>query len=182
MITLIPGKNLNRNAAKPVSDYSEIERVAEQMLVRVAAPFHGAKYTAAFALAHSQVAMDHWAFFVLHPDLVEKEKLFPSSFIVNPQVLETPAVIKMTVQKLGKEPVKAIKNMGPLPEACLSFPHRTEKGVMRFHKIKVSYQYPVPNGRGGWKFKSVTTWLDGLAAHIFQHETDHLRGINIYHA
>jgi peptide deformylase len=52
-------------------------------------------------------------------------------------------------------------------EGCLSFPGLFVK-VNRYDKINVQYQYV--DG------KVYTDTLDGFAAHVFQHESDHLVG------
>jgi peptide deformylase len=53
-------------------------------------------------------------------------------------------------------------------EGCLSFPGLFIE-VERFDKIDVQYQYV--DG------KLYTVTLDGFAAHVFQHESDHLLGV-----
>lgn len=56
-----------------------------------------------------------------------------------------------------------------LPEGCLSFPG-IEVKVPRFTAIKA--RFSLPNGEG------VTTTFAGLTARIFQHELEHLEGLN----
>lgn len=179
-------KELPRTKAKPVASYDDIADDAERMLKMVEAPFKG-QYEYAYALAHSQVAYDHKAFFTVHGDLVKRpegdagkgwEQTFPHRVILNPEILEKPAHISQRFKELNGTKVAAVKNTGQMPEGCLSFPFRKARNVLRYHRIKVRFQ--TPDGLFGG-FKTHTLWLEGLAAHIFQHETDHLKGTNIFH-
>lgn len=186
-LPMLPGRDLPRHKATPVKAYAEIAADVEAMKPMVEQKWPG-KYELAYALAHSQVRHQHRAFFVLHGDLVTKpegdagkgwKRAFPHRVIINPKVLERPPKLSKELKQLNGVRVAAIKNTGGMPEACLSFPYRTTKNVLRYHRIKVYYE--TPDGIFG-SLKAHTEWLEGLAAHIFQHETDHLNGQNIFFA
>ena len=59
----------------------------------------------------------------------------------------------------------------------MSFPNRKPKNVEVYYRIKVRYQIPAWYG-----LKTKTEWVEGLKAHIFQHEINHAHGKNIYYA
>jgi len=84
-----------------------------------------------------------------------------------------------------EEPVKRViqprvrvGNVKRYPEACMSFQHRNPKKVDRYAIIKVRYQIPKMLGNG---FKTIEEEIDGLKAHIFQHEIDHANRKNIFY-
>lgn len=160
----------------------------------------------AYAMAHCQVAPIEkpWQLFVVDKDLVEPEKrikdskhtlqnaYFEAQAIFNAEILETPHKVKKEVPqrkvtrdendktKVEVEMVmeeKEISNVIPVPEACMSFPHRKAKNMERFYEIKVRYQYLDKKG----KVKTFEGWVTSLKAHIIQHETDHFQGKNIFH-
>ena len=79
------------------------------------------------------------------------------------------------VQRMVQPRVR-VQNRVRYEEACMSFPHRSPKKCDRFSIITVRYQ--IPKALGG--FKTIEEKVEGLKAHIFQHETDHSNGKNIY--
>ncbi len=134
-------------------------------------------------------------FFVLAKNIVGKDKiLFKHRIIVNPEILEKPEEIEkeVPVKNFGKDPdgkviiqfskkIQMIRNDISVKEACMSFPQRTEKHIKRYFRIKVRYEVPVTFF--GFTFlMRKTEWLEGLKAHVFQHEVDHAMGKNIFHA
>lgn len=74
------------------------------------------------------------------------------------------------------QPRVRVVNRVRYDEACMSFQHRKPKKVERFSTITVRYQ--IPKMMGG--LKTIEEKIDGLKAHIFQHEIDHSSGKNIY--
>ena len=114
---------------------------------------------------------------------------FPHRVIINPEILETPTHFEkmMPKQDFAKNPDKSI-NIGysqemqklgneiDLKEACMTFPNRTKKYVRRYFRIKVRYQIPVLGF-----LVTRTHWIEGLKAHIYQHEFDHGQGKTIYY-
>lgn len=154
----------------------------------------------AYAVSHCQVVEKPLAFFVVHNEFVndmglsdtktrnKKNFYFPAQAIFNAEILEAPEKLKRTigervvdknspngyriVQKEGY-----VNNLIYVPDACMSFPNKKPKNVEVYHTIKVKYQ---TKGRFG-SFKTHTEWVEGLKAHIFQHEIDHAHAINIYY-
>lgn len=194
-LSMVRGLDLSREVATPVRRYYEIESDAILMLRMIEQPFKG-HYSAGYALHHAQVRTKPYNFFVVHPDLVNKpeeterakdwKQAFPHQVIINPEILERPETISKKVKDLPElaeltnkdgQNVKAkdIINHANFEEGCLSFPYRKARNVNRALRIQVKYQVP---GMLGMKTKKL--WIEGLAAHIFQHEFDHTNGNNIY--
>jgi hypothetical protein len=161
--------------------------------------FPGA-YKTAMAISHCQVCDEPLDFFVVAKQFVnslglEEEKnlnkknyYFPARAIFNAKILETPEKVERDVP--NREVVKdkdgnvsekvtvtkgLVKNLIGVPEACMSFPNRTKRDTERYYRIKVRYQI-----KGFWGLKTVTEWVEGLKAHMFQHEIDHAQGKNMY--
>lgn len=152
----------------------------------------------AYAIAHSQVADEPFDLFIVNEELINKYDIktkgqnksnffFPSQAIFNARIIESPLKIKAKVPKRevvtknGSVDSKVVvtesdvNNKIQVSEGCMSFPHRTPKNVERFYRIKVKYQV-----KGFFGLKTITEWVEGLKAHIFQHEIDHAQGKNIY--
>ena len=153
-------------------------------------------YKSGFAVAHCQVEeKDPLNLFVVAKELIgeegegktKKSFLFPDRAIWNTEILETPVKV---VRPMPKREVKFIDhkahveihledeevdNTYRVKEACLSFPMMSEKNTTRFFRIKVRYQI-MQDG----KVTTVEEWVEGLKAHIFQHEDDHFNAKNIY--
>lgn len=162
------------------------------------------EFSRAYAIAHSQVTDDKkpLRFFVVAKELYEdKEKgkreienfAFEARAIFNCIMLETPAKIKrrmperrVTTDKDGKARVavsmteKEVPNFIDLAEGCMSFPHRKEKNVQRYFRIFVQYQY-FAKFLFWQRRKTFRGWVEGLKAHIIQHEVDHFNGKNIFY-
>jgi peptide deformylase len=147
--------------------------------------------------------------FVLDKDLVVPEGkepkgkqtlvncFFEAQAIFNAEILEAPDKItkqiprrKVTHPKdkplevqveVVYEP-KEVDNRIMVPEACMSFNehNRKERNTQRFHTIKVRYQYLSKNMLGIETVKTFKGWVEGLKAHILQHEVDHHEGRNMY--
>lgn len=151
----------------------------------------------AFAVSHCQVEDEPYHMFVVNKDFINMLKIsdtkgrnkknfyFKHQIIINAEVLEAPEKIQHEVPerkfKENGEPIISIKdkilsNKIYVPDGCMSFPKKKQKNVEIFYKVKVRYQ--IPSWRG---LKTVTEWVEGVKAHIFQHEIDHSRGINIYY-
>lgn len=160
-------------------------------------------YITAFAVSHCQVEANPYHFFVVNKDLIGKKKskdgrntyknyFFPSQIIVNAEIIEIPEKVqakkpeRIITKENGKVGSKIIlkdveeKNKIGVPEACMSFLHRTAKTVERFYRIKVRYQIPVKI-LGFWFLLKREEWVEGLKSHIFQHEVDHSQAKNMYY-
>jgi hypothetical protein len=153
-------------------------------------------YITAYAVSHCQVTNDPYpfAFFVVAKDFMNSKESpekfsWPDQIIYNPEILETPATVEKDIPKRvvskdkdGDVTHKIVKSRGmvsnqyEVEEACMSFNHKKAKKVSRYYRIKVKYQTRGFFGR----IRTHTEWIEGLKAHIFQHEMDHMNGDNIY--
>lgn len=163
--------------------------------------FEGLHHTA-FAISHSQVeAEEPLQLFALSPEMVSRwskggkvnsaNYYFPSPVIANARIIESPPYFmvkqpKRDAKRVGFDKVevhttfqevKQTNEYAP-QEACMSFPKRTAKGIKRLYRIKVRYWYL--NRFGIWLRR--TEWVEGLKAHILQHEIDHANAINMYYS
>lgn len=163
----------------------------------------------AFAMAHCQVApiAEPLRLFVVDKQLVMPKRLppngkqtlvntfFEAQVIYNAVILEAKRRIVKPVpqRKVTRDPKnkgkvevdiemveREIDNIIDVPEGCMSFPERkAKKNVKRYYTIKVRYQYYKK-----WLFfKKLYTFegeVEGLKAHIFQHEIDHFNAENIF--
>lgn len=155
-----------------VSKYSEISGIVIAMRAMIEAGISKGEYSTGFALAHNQVEdKEPMAFFVMHSDYVGEGKMFEAHAIINPEILESPEFIFNDEEEKDKR-----KNIYETEEGCFSLPFRQPKRTTRFYKIKVRYYIP---GRF-FGLKKIEKWIEGLPAHIFQHEEQHTRGKNIY--
>jgi peptide deformylase len=182
---------IHDNKGLPVASFREIRQDAEDLIAFLDernGSFTG-QYDTCFALHHCQVSEWPKSFFVIAEKWivgstepgVQAKDLWPSRVIVNPKILEKPDTIERWVTDLNAVGTKVRRKMQKrngvkLEEACMSFPHRRPKNVERFYRIKVEYQYPI---LGGMMLRKKREWIEGLRAHIFQHETDHDNGRNI---
>lgn len=157
----------------------------------------------AYAVSHCQVQEtkqaeyvpdEPFAFFVIHKDFINKKQnpvnySWPSQIIYNPEILESPETVEKMIPKReikkdgdGNITTKIVKVLGKVantyevPEGCMSFNHKKPKKMTRYFKIRVKYQTRGFFGR----IKTHDEWIEGLKAHIFQHEMEHMRGENIY--
>lgn len=158
-------------------------------------------YASGFAIAHCQVAEKPLKLFVVAKELVREEGegatklsfIFPARAIWNAEIISAP--VKVT-RKMPKREVKyenhqahvemsleekEVMNLYMVKEACMSFPYRNEKNVERYFRIKVKYQIVEKGLFNRDKITTVTEWVEGLKAHIFQHEIQHFKGEEIYH-
>ena len=114
------------------------------------------KYSGIAALAHSQINdKDPLRFFVLPNGTV----------VINPVIMNH---TKAPIQK---------------DEGCMSYPDRdVKKEVNRFNKITVTYQTLTRKDEASELelSKPIAEEMGGSHSHVFQHETSHLNGFNIY--
>lgn len=151
----------------------------------------------AYAISHCQVCADPYAMFTVAEELSNPFNLpdnrsrnytnfyFKAQTIFNAEILEKPEEIMesvaervlnsdLTTKIISKD--KMVSNIINVPDACMSFPLKKPKNVDIYFKIKVRYQI-----RSWYGFKTITEWVEGLKSHIFQHEIDHSKGVNIYY-
>jgi hypothetical protein len=192
------------------SDWKEAEKIALEMcqwLDETNGNFNG-QHSRAFAMAHAQVCekKEPWQLFVVEKDLIAPKEIDPKSkqtlkncffeaqAIFNCEVLEAPAKVKkQTPQRKVGKPVdgkvevsvemveREIDNVLDVPEGCMSFPHRSAKTMKRCHTVKVRYQYVRKVMGFINKIETFEGWVEGLKAHIIQHECDHFNGKNIFY-
>lgn len=157
MIKIIPP---HKKASRLVRDYSQIEIMAKELKsFSDGGPFLG-NYKNCYALHHSQVSNEPYNFFTLSES--GKKALGDKWLIINPEI----------VSKIGVKVTKI--------EGCMSYPFRGSVGVLRFPSVRVRYQTLVKGFLGKEKLLDVEETLSGLAAQIFQHETDHGKGVSVY--
>lgn len=165
----------NYAISKPVKRYSEIRKEAEEMKRLVDTSKFKGYYEAAYAISHCQVSDRPYAFFVVPEYFTKKERLFKHRVFINLQILEAPLYLKQATIA-GQGDINA-PNSADTEEACMSFPFRMAKKVVRYDKIRVRYQVPV---LGGLFMRTITQWATGLLSQIYQHEYEHALGNNIY--
>ena len=189
--------------SKHVNRIKENLAVAEEMIAWMDennGKFEG-YYPSGFAIAHCQVAEEPLKLFVVAKEMVREEGegmtklsfIFPARAIWNAEILDAP--VKVT-RKMPKREVKyenhqahvhvsledkEVMNTYMVKEACMSFPWRKEKNMERNFRIKVRYQIVEKGMFNRDKVTTVTEWVEGLKAHIFQHEVQHFNGEEIYH-
>lgn len=182
--------------AKKVESYKEVEHIVPEFLAfldQMNGKFSGVHSTC-YALAHCQVSDQPLALMVIakewtegtaHED-VPKDQLFRSRVILNPRIVKKPEktikLVKVKNPATLKESIEkvAVKNNYKVKEGCMSFPHRTAKNMDRYFEVVVEYQVP-QTILGFTRLKKVRETVKGLKAHIFQHECDHMNGINMFY-
>ncbi len=158
---------------KKVENYKEIAEIAKEMIAFTNNGVPKGNYDKAYAIAHNQVSEKPFAMFVFS-DSAMKEQKWPAQVIINPQIVGALPTIQVGVDDKGKPDMR--QNVVEYSEGCFSFPFRQPKKVKRFFKIKVKYQI---KGKL-WGMKTIEEEIEGLKAHIFQHEFQHTQGKNIY--
>ena len=161
-----------------------------------------APYITAYAVSHCQVSENPYAFFVVNKELINEMKLFDTrarsrkNFYFASQAIFNARILVATDKIKGKVPKREVcknsegkidsrlvyedglvPNTIMVPDCCMSFPDKKPKNVEVDYRIKVRYQIPAWYG-----LKTKTEWVEGLKAHIFQHEINHAHCKNIYYA
>lgn len=163
---------------KKVKNFKEIKDIATEMIKFLnGGLMSNGIIVSGHGLAHNQVEdKKPMSFFVLSDKAVE-EQGWPSNIIINPQIIQPERTINIGTKKNPD----MRSNIRTYPEACFSFPHKAPKNVERYFRIKVKYYIPAKGILFDSKLKLVEETLDGLKAHIFQHEWQHTIGENIYY-
>lgn len=165
------------NSSRKVDWYSQIEAIVDEMIPFVDGDIKKGEYSKAFAISHAQVSEMPWNFFVVGSGYVEKPwkkgNYWPAHAIINPQILEAEDKIEIGKLPDGKPDMR--QNVRTYQEGCMSFPFRKPKNMRRYYQIKVRYQI-----KAWYGLKTIEETLEGLRAHIFQHEFQHSLGQNIY--
>jgi peptide deformylase len=149
------GDPVLRQKARPITDFSDIPKLAENMLetmfeahgVGIAAPQIGLPIRMFVAVEFSDDEPE---------GEVAEESEEPRSRVLNEFVVVNPVL-----EVIGRGPVEGL-------EGCLSIPGIYEEGVPRAQAVRLKYQ----NERGEHKVLEAEDYL----ARVFQHEFDHLEG------
>jgi peptide deformylase len=141
----------------PVTSWGEIQAAARELLELVDAGTFPGNNPEAIALHHAQVAEAPFAFFVINSKYIEPFEL-TRRIIINPRIVAVDASSVVYVK-----------------EACMSFPYRSGKHLLRYGHIMVEYLIPVVG-----ELEKLVEECEGLKAIVFQHEIDHQQGKNIY--
>jgi peptide deformylase len=149
------GDPVLRQKARPVTDFSDIPKFAENMLetmfdahgVGIAAPQVGVPLRMFVAVEFSDDEPEG-------EEAEESEE--PRSRVLNEFVVVNPIL-----EVIQRGPVEGL-------EGCLSIPGIYEEGVPRAQAVRLRYQ----NERGEQKVLEAEDYL----ARVFQHEFDHLEG------
>ena len=157
--------------SEKVKSYKQIETTAKEMQAFLN---NGIGGRTGYALAHCQIEdQKPLAFFVCNSDQVGFDKMWEDFAIINPEIVEAKSVVNVSKDP-KKEDMRS--NVATYKEGCFSFPYRKDKNVKRFYQIKVKYYI-----RGKYLgLKKIEKVIEGLQAHIFQHEVDHINSKNIY--
>lgn len=158
--------------SKRVKRYSQIRREVKEMKVFVKSEFTVGLFKEAYSLAHCEVEMCAYAFFVVNPKLTKK-KVFKHNVMINPKITKIPKTIKFKADKENKDR----DNNMEIREACMMFPHRKPKRLDRPYRIKVKYQVPF---FFGLFLRTIRETFEGLQSQVFQHNVEHINGKNIF--
>lgn len=142
--------NPHNKISRPVVAYDLIMSECMELVSLVDEMY--SKNNQVVALHHAQVSDDPLNFFVLSAPA--------SELFENQRIIINPTIVSKSGSSVDRE-------------GCLSFPFRPARYVKRASEVLVTYEVPFVSG-------IVQKTLNGLAAIIFQHETDHGKGINIY--
>jgi peptide deformylase len=193
---LIKGIELSRQPARTVKSWFKIKKEALELMTLLddkQGKFPGT-FASCYALHHAQVNKDPFNFFILARNIHGKQKhQFLNRLILNPEILESDEkiVVEIPIKDFKKNPNdpkidvgikftrQVINNIIEVKEGCMSFPDKKDKLVKRYYRIKVKYQIVI---LGGLFLKTKKEILEGLKAHVFQHEYDHAQGKNIFYA
>ena len=140
-----------------VTSWGEIKDAARELMQLVDSDTFPGNKTEAIAIHHAQVSEKPFAFFAVNSNYVESFEL-TRRLIINPRIVS-----------VDQRSVVYFK------EACISFPYRAGKHVLRYGRITVDYQIPIIG-----ELEKLVEECEGLKAIVFQHEIDHQQGKNIY--
>lgn len=145
-----------RGISTPVRTYAEIKEIAKKMVKRIRAGKFPGRWSEAYALTHSQVVNEGGVkrFFVVNRNDEIIGKVFRHDVIVNPVIV-------------GRS-----EEMVKFYDACMSVPNRKPQKIRRHAWLRVKYQVPL---FGRW-LRTVQEKVDGLKAHVFEHEIEHFEG------
>lgn len=103
---------------------------------------------------------------------------FKNFFVVNKKLLPLQVITDLESLTIINPRILSYGPKQTMYEGCASFPHKSKKGKAVDRSVIIKAEYQIPDGSG---LKKITKELTGVAAQIFQHETDHGLGKNIYY-
>ena len=140
-----------------VTSWGEIKDAAPELIQLVDSDTFPGNKTEAIAIHHAQVSEAPFAFFAVNSKYIEPFDL-TRRLIINPRIVA-----------VDESSVVYVK------EACMSFPYRSGKHLLRYGRITVEYQIPIIG-----ELETLVEECEGRKAIMFQHEIDHQNGKNIY--
>jgi peptide deformylase len=149
--------NIHDTPSAPVTSWGEIKDAARELLELVDADTFPGNNPEAIAIHHAQVSEAPFAFFAVNSKYIEPFDL-TRRLIINPRIVA-----------VDESSVVYVK------EACMSFPYRSGKHLLRYGRITVEYHIPIIG-----ELEKLVEECAGLKAIVFQHEIDHQQGKNIY--
>ena len=148
---------IHYSPSAPVTSWGEIKDAAHELTQLVDSDTFPGNKTEPIAIHHAQVSEKPFAFFAVNSKYVESFEL-TRRLIINPRLVS-----------VDQRSVVYFK------EACISFPYRAGKHVLRYGQITVEYQIPIIG-----ELETLLEECEGRKAIMFQHEIDHQNGKNIY--
>lgn len=148
---------IHNTPSKRVERWGDVAKDAQELKKLVVVPQHGLK---AIALHHSQVSAEPFNFFVVHPEIVAAG-IFNFEVVLNPEIVPADDNIEADRRQMV--------------EGCMSFSLRKPKKMLRSTRVAVNFET-----RGPWGLRKHHEIVPGIVAQMFQHETDHAKGRNIY--
>lgn len=137
-----------------------------------------------FFVVDKQLTTVEWAKKIQEEDRALRDItniVFPEQIIFNPEIITaTQTFMDDVKRKDGSYRKKAVANVMTFPEACMSYNHHNRKprNITRFYRITVRYQIAEKVSDKLVTLKTIEENVQGLKAHIFQHEIDHANGLN----
>ena len=141
----------------PVTSWGEIKDAARELMQLVDSDTFPGNKAEPIAIHHAQMSEKPFAFFAVNSQYVEAFAL-TRRLMINPRLVS-----------VDQNSVVYCK------EACISFPYRAGKHVLRYGRITVEYQIPIIG-----ELETLVEECEGRKAMMFQHEIDHQNGKNIY--
>ena len=151
-------------------DFKKIEKVALDISMLAKNAENEGLFGNVYAVAHAQIIKKPLAFFIINAGNVRIWESFKGFVNEYGPIIMNPRITRHSKDKMGME------------EGCLSFPGKEMIMVKRWYKIEVEFEYLTFSEKTE-KVNGIKTGdakLKGFYAQLFQHEIDHINGINIY--
>lgn len=156
LVSVVESRDLSRIPGERVDSLEKnltLKAETDLMLKAVDAGGFQGKYPRGLALAHHQIKVAHYRLFVVRVDIAED--IFQGRRVfINPRITNFEG------------------NQIEVREGCLSHPFKPTRKLKRWDRIRAEWE-----GEDGSRYEETLT---GLAAQIFQHETDHCDGKTVW--